>query len=185
MEKDPFRWAANAPLLPKKYCIADYYHASSKEHRLIVDARQDYKTDQYTRAKLENKGMVLRLAGVQHPSGSMEYIIPDGVTSLGAFLNSTSADQNRAWKRRYMFNRITEFLSEFTAMGLGLSAEPSASRHNIGQNLLSDPVLLPALPVSIEEMDNHQAHIQNQAFYVQIQQDIIEVAPPDERDFPF
>src|SRR5690606_35239081 len=100
MERDPSMRTFNAPLLPKKYCVAEYFHAANREHRLIVNENQDYQVNSDIRRKLETRGVILRAVGVKHPAGSVEFIIPDGVTSLAAFLNSTSADQHRAWKRR-------------------------------------------------------------------------------------
>lgn len=186
MERDPFARISHAPLLPKQYCVAERYIVADREHRLVVDRNQNYRVESRLRQRLENKGFILRLAGFEHPSGSIEFVIPEGVTSLSAFLNSTSADQHKDWKRGYMFNRIKTLLQEFTMQGIGLEAiEGAATRYNLGQNDMSDPVLLPATPISIKQMDTSQAETSNKRFYTQIQQDIIEVAPPDERDFPF
>lgn len=185
MERDPSTRSVNAPLLPKQYYVAEYFHAVTREHRLVVNTEQNYQISTELRSALERRGSILKLAGVEHPSGSIEFIIPDGVTSLGAFLNSTSADQHRAWKRRYMFGRIQEFLDGFTSQGLALRTEEPATRHCIGQTDLSDPVLLPAQRIQIAQASVSDAQQRNTDFYKEIKQDIIEVAPPDERDFPF
>lgn len=185
MERDPSSRVGNAPLLPKRFSIMDYYHAPSREHRLIVAEQQNYRIEHGLRSSLEQQGSILKMAGVQHPAGSIEFVIPDGVTSLAAFLNSTSTDQHRAWKRKYMFNRIQRFLDSFTERNVSIRAEPAANRYSIGQSELSDPILLPAVPLRITEATHSKARQANTEFYVQIQRDIIEAAPPDDRDFPF